>query len=482
MRYVGFIGPSYTVQSRNVDCQRCMNLVPELNALGTGKEKEVGFLFGTPGLLRRQTLPDGPLRSAHTATDGKLYVVARNKFYRVEEDDSYVELGTLISTTGRVIMESSEHFVVICDGQKGYRFRLADSNFAEITDEAYTQYSAPTHVGYLDGRFVFFVPGTQTTFISQTDDVNEITFDATEFTSIDATPDKIVAMIISNREISYIKEKHLEIWYNAGGAQYPYSRIDGAFSEIGTIAPYSVASINGIRCWLGRTKNGQGGVYMAEGYQPVRVSTQAIDAAIQKYPNIADATAYTYESDGHFYYVLNFTEADATWVFDLTTKLWHERAYTRNGQLERHRADCHAFAYGRHYVGDYANANLYELSETTFTDDGSPISRIRVAPHVTAGDRRIFYSTFLLDIEAGVGLDGVGQGTDPKVILQFSDDGGHAWKNEIWGSMGKIGERRRRVKWERLGNARDRVFRVTVTDPVRVVLLGAELEFTVGGK
>jgi len=82
-----------------------------------------------------------------------------------------------------------------------------------------------------------------------------------------------------------------------------------------------------------------------------------------------------------------------------------------------------------------------------------------------------------LDCESGVGLN-LGQGSDPQVMLRWSDDGGHTWSNEHWVSMGKIGGYGRRAIWRRLGmtqKLRDRVYEVSGSDPVKVSIIGAEL-------
>jgi hypothetical protein len=69
-------------------------------------------------------------------------------------------------------------------------------------------------------------------------------------------------------------------------------------------------------------------------------------------------------------------------------------------------------------------------------------------------------------------------GIDPQVMLRWSDDGGHTWSNEHWRSMGKTGEWGRRVIWRRLGmtlKLRDRVYEVSGTDPIKIAIMGAEL-------
>lgn len=65
------------------------------------------------------------------------------------------------------------------------------------------------------------------------------------------------------------------------------------------------------------------------------------------------------------------------------------------------------------------------------------------------------------------------QGHDPQVMLRVSNDGGRTWAMEQWCSGGKQGEFTKRVKWNRLGSSRKRVFEVVVTDPVVWRLLAA---------
>jgi hypothetical protein len=73
------------------------------------------------------------------------------------------------------------------------------------------------------------------------------------------------------------------------------------------------------------------------------------------------------------------------------------------------------------------------------------------------------------------------QGAIPRVALRWSDDGGHTWSNEHVASMGKIGQTGTRVIWRRLGmtlKLRDRVYEISGTDPVKIAIMGAELDVT----
>lgn len=470
MRFTGFIGPSYTLSSVNIDCQRCINLYPEMNELGTGKEGEVAALLGTPGLSLLADLGVGPIRGIHaTKQGGRLFVVSANKLYELDATFTATEIGTLNSATGYVSMDDNGLQLVIVDGADGYYVTLATNAFLEITDP---DWMGANQVTYQDGYFIFNRPDTGQFYIS---DLSSIAIDALDIASAEGSPDNIVGIISDHQDLWIFGQNSVEVFFNSGAAAFPFERTQGAFVEHGCAARFSIAKMNNAVFWLSSDDKGQGMVYMASSYQPQRISTHAVEFAIQNYATISDAIAWTYQQNGHHFYVLNFPSAATTWVYDSSTGMWHERAYTVAGEFQRHRAHVHSFAFGKHVVGDYENGNIYELSSTVYTDAGAEIVRRRVSPHITSGLKRIFYDTFQLDVETGTGLDGIAQGTDPQAFLEFSDDGGHTWSNEKWLAFGKIGQRKKRAIWRRLGQSRDRVFRVTISDPVKVVVLGAEL-------
>ena len=258
--------------------------------------------------------------------------------------------------------------------------------------------------------------------------------------------------------------------------------MQGGFIENGCLSAFSVAKIDGIVFWLGRNSNGQGVVYAAQGANHQRISTHAIESKIATFQNVESARAYTYQIGGHSFYLINFEET--TFVYDLSTKMWHERMFTNDGELERHRGETLVFFpdFGHHIVGDYENAKLYYLDSETYADDDAPLTRMRVFPHVSNGLKNIFVERLQLDMETGVGLDGAitNQGYDPQVMMRFSDDGGHTWSNEMWVSAGKIGEYKKRCIWRRLGRSRDRIFEIKMTDPVKCTWLSCEIDLKGG--
>lgn len=477
MRLKGFIGPSYTAQSVNVDCQRCINLYPEMDDLGTGKEGEVASLVSTPGLKLAVTLPTSPVRGVWVSSDGTLFAVAGTALYKVASDWTYTSLGSLVTSTGAVGISDNGIQLVIVDGLHGYFVTLATSAFTQIADG---NFLGANQVVFQDGYFIFNKPGTGTFYLSP---LNAITpFDALQQGTAEALPDPLVGILDTNENLFLFGSQSTEVYYDSGDV-FPFARIQGAAVNVGCSATFSIAKIQGVPYWLGGDDTGSGIVYrMGNGYRPERISTSAIESQIRAAgsDNIAGARAWTYQQSGHLFYVLNVPSLKSTWVFDSTSNLWHERTWLNLWSQERHRADCHAVAYGFNVVGDYGNGNLYKLDPSTFNDNGTPIVRTRAAPHLSNGLVRLFYSSFQLDMETGVGLDGLGQGTDPVVILDWSDDGGHTWSNEHQLSIGKIGATKARAIARRLGASRDRVFRVRISDPVKVTLIGAEIGVAAG--
>jgi hypothetical protein len=338
-----------------------------------------------------------------------------------------------------------------------------------------------TDIKWSDGFFILAEGGTNRFRVS---DLQSFNLDALSFASAEGNPDIVLALEILSRDLYVFNEKTTEVYSNTGNADFPFERVQGGFLEVGCAAADSVTRVGTMICWLGRSEDGEGIVYAIEGLSPQRISTHAIEQAIRGYENISNASGYSYQSGGHTFYVLHFDEA--TWVFDTSTRLWHERAYSNAGTLERHRSQYCAFIPSQrvHIVSDYETNEIYTMDEDTNSDDGDEIIRLRAAPHLSSGTTRAFYSKLQLDMETGIGLDGGVQGSDPTVMLDWSDDGGHTWSSESYATAdagsGQIGDYRKRVIWRRLGSSRDRIFRVKITDPVKVRLIAAHIDVETG--
>jgi hypothetical protein len=211
---------------------------------------------------------------------------------------------------------------------------------------------------------------------------------------------------------------------------------------------------------------------------PERVSTNAIEYIIGKMDKVDDCVALSYMQEGHQFAVFNFPSGNRTLVYDMSTQLWHERGdfNVSTDTINRHRAMYLCNWQNKIMVGDDNNNNLYIWNLDQKTDNGKLIRRIRVAPHIHSDRKRIFFKSLEIDMERGVGNTGAAYGSDPQVMLEYSNDGGYSYQPiQLWGKIGKIGERLTRVKFNKLGMSRDRVFRVSITEPVKVILISASL-------
>lgn len=489
-RFPGFIGPSYTLQSVNVDCQRALNLFPEVNDLGTGKEREPASLVPTPGLrglIGNDDNGPGGVRCLYRASTDRLFTVVGNNLKEITTTTIVGNPGSIHTSYGPVSMADNGTHLVIVDGLNGYVYNMDTAAFETITDDDFPD--GVTQVAYLDGYFVFITPDSQQFFFSALDDV---TFDSLDVGVARGSPDRLVGLIASAQNLFLFGTQSTEVFYDSGDADDPFQRVSGAVVDVGCAAPFSIAKLpGGGLAWLGGDEHGAGIVYQMTGYQAKRVSTFAIEELIRGLTGeqIAAARAWCYQQGGHGFYVLNIPGLSTTWVYDVSTGLWHERSFRGNdGQEQRHRADCHAVFDGVNVVGDYENGNIYALDPQRYGDYvdlqnvfvATLITRERVAPHISKTGNFTRHNAFELDMETGVGLDGGVQGSNPTATLFYSDDGGTSWRSAGSRSIGAIGERKKRPVWRRLGSARDRVYKVRITDPVKTVLIGANLDLEEG--
>ena len=529
------LGSTYVARSVNAADARMVNMFPEI-VPEAGKEP--AFLQRAPGLRLLATVGLGPIRGLWTFGNFG-YVVSGSQLYKINSSYTSTLLGT-IAGTGPVSMSDNGTQLFVAANGPSYIYNATTNVFQQITDP---DFPGAVTVGFLDGYFVFNEPNSQKIWVTSL--LDGLSVDPLDFASAESSPDGLVSLIVDHREAWLFGTNSVEVWYDAGNSDFPLERIQGAFNEIGCVAPYSVAKLDNSLFWLGADARGRGIVYRANGYTGQRVSTHAVEWQIQQYGNLADAIGYTYQQDGHSFYVLIFPNANTTWVYDAATQAWHERAGWSNGSFTRHRSNCQMAFNSEVIVGDFENGNIYAFDLDDYSDNGQIQKWLRSWRALPTGQnnlKRTAHHSLQLDVEAGVGLNlypayesqdivteseeylvaeffqvilaaednkeltteaddnfnTLGQfegvdingyqlttnaylaapGYDPEVMLRWSDDGGHTWSNYHTASIGKIGEYYRRVFWRRLGmtlKLRDRVYELSMTDPVKVAIMGAEL-------
>lgn len=458
---------SYQARALPLSAQQIVNLYAE-QAPKDAKDPIV--LYGTPGIKAfAATVGDGPIRGMRNFA-GTLFAVSGNTLYEVDSAGSETSRGAINTATGPVSMSHNQATtaeLIIVDGTDGWIY-TASGGLSKITD---TDFFAAAVVTFQDQYFILVRKDTGQFFLSNLNAGSVYT--ATDIATAEGDPDNLVSLISNHRELWLFGAETTEVWYNSGALDFPFSRFEGAFLERGCAAAFSVAEDFNTVFWLAEDRI----VYRAVGYTPERISQHGIEEAIRKYTVISDAEAFIYTMGGHKFYVLTFPAEKATWVYDITTGLWHERSSLGLG---RWRVSSHVSIYGKHLVGDFQDGKIGELDLDTYQEYGATMQGLATGPPVYADRRRVFHRRFELDIEAGVGLTS-GQGSDPQVWLDYSDDGGRTFSTrKPFRSMGKIGAYRQRLRWLRMGSARQRIYRVTTSDPVKRSFVAAHLDAEVG--
>jgi hypothetical protein len=464
------VGPSYQARSLNADAQRTLNCYVELD---NASPRAPAALYGTPGLVRKLTFPTAPVRACFKEGVHSWWV-AGNTVYRVDADYQQLAIGTIATETGELGIASNGAQLLIVDGVAGWLVDVKGAALTAISDPEFP--NGVRRAAYQDGFFLVAGDGTGKFYINERPNDGS-QWNGLDFASAEGSPDNTIGIISDHREVWLFGELSAEVWVNTGNADFPFQRSGNVFIEHGCAAAGTVAKADNTVFWLGADDKGAGIVWRADGYTPVRISTHALEKALAGYSTIADAFAFTYQQEGHIFYVLTFPTANATWHYDASTQLWQERAWRNpdTGALLRWRPNCIVFAHGEHLVGDFENGNVYALDLDEYTDDGAPILRLRRTIASEAMQQRVLYTALQLDMETGVGtVDG--QGAAPQVMLRYSNDGGHTWSVERTTTVGKTGEYGARARFTRLGSGRNRVWEISMTDPVKFAVFGAVLE------
>jgi hypothetical protein len=329
-------------------------------------------------------------------------------------------------------------------------------------------------VDIVDNYFVYNRPDTQQ--FGSSNPLSPIS-SALAFSSKDGAPDDLVSLIVDHRELYLLGEVSSEVWVNSGLFPFAFQRIPGTSTQHGIAAKFSVARLGNSFAYVSRNIRGQAQVMMMNGYVPTRISTHAVEQTLTD-QFIDDARAWTYQLEGHEVYVVSFPTLDLTWAYDISTGMWHKWLWVDNQNVyHRHRGNCHASFQGYNLVGDWEDGNIYQLDQLNYTDNGREIRRLRRAPHLISDYQRQYFHELQIHFQPGVGLP---NGSAPQAMLRWSDDGGSTWSNEHWSSIGVQGAYQNRAIWRRLGQSRDRIFEVVVTDPVKAVITAANLKADAG--
>jgi hypothetical protein len=396
-------------------------------------------LVAAPGSILRTSI-DGFCRGSHLFAN-VAYCVFGSVLYRIDSTLTATALGA-ISGSGRVSMadNGSQMVIVTGYGTAGYVYDLPTLSLNPITDP---DFPGADTVDELDGYFLF--SGAGGWFISALGDGAD--YNALDFVTNEKAPDDTLALREDHGEVFCFGEKTIEVWFDSGNADFPFERNGSAQIERGLYAAFAVAKDDNSIFFLGDDLI----VYRMQGYTPVVISDEGTNTELTNYlkedgeSDLRNAYAYTYTDH----------------VYDAATQMWHKRKYW---QTNTHHSSAYLNAYGRHLFGGL-NGNLYEMTRDTCDDAGQPLKRLRRSRVFADNGRKIRYKKLKFIMDVGNGLLS-GQGSDPVMVVRWSDDEGRSWSNERLLGLGVLGDYQKSVITRNMGSARSRLIEYYVTDPV----------------
>lgn len=465
-----FCSESYQSRSLPLSAQRMLNCFVEAEHPDAKSQLPI---FGAPGLTARAICGNGPIRWSYVCL-GVTYVVSGGDFYSVVDTVATKLNGSVaIGGTGHVSIADNGNQICIVNGLAGYIYTISSNMFVQITDPNF--FSANT-VTYFDTYFVFDKVGTNEFFLSNPND--GLTYNPLLFASAEAESD-IMTGVATNLELLFLfGQKHIEVWYDAGTADFPFQRYAGGVISRGCVSPYSIIRQDDALFFL----SADGRFYRLQGMTPIPISTPPIENLIATSQDLTSAFCFTYTLQGHKMVHLTIPDINASLVWDIQSSRWHEReSRDANGNsLNRWRGNAACQLPNEILIGDYATGNVMLLDWDNWTELGNPMVAVGTSVPIQSDKKRLFISRLEFDFEQGVGTT-TGQGQDPVVMLDISKDGGRTWVPlQPTRSLGKIGEYLKRQRFLRLGCAFVFVFRFSISDPVKRVMIQAHADIAVG--
>jgi len=482
---IPFLGGSYQEKSRPFDYQRTVNLYPVIDETKLGKE--VGALYGTPGIS--PTVHNvvgtfsGHIIALYTSANGRSFALQSNYL----SNDHLFELsatvgatatdrGAVVGTNTKYTFAENRTQLAICNGTDLYIFTYATNALVQVTD---IDFPGAATVTQQDGYFIINKPDSDQFYISAL--ANGLSWAALDFATAEYSPDGLTRVYSAFGQLWLFGSQTTEVWYNNGSPTFPFARVEGAKMQTGCAAPRTVVENDNSIFWLGQDAYGKGIVYKAQGYSALRISNHWVELKLAALDSLQGLKAYSYQQEGHLFYVLTGGELETALVFDSATRIWCERGDYVDGKWTGINATSCTYAFGKHIVnGEF---NVFEMSPDIYTSisyndfvlEAIGLRRERIFSHIHDEADRVRYNKLQIDFEYGVGRTS-GQGENPLAMLRMSDDGGQTWSNEYLTSIGRIGQYKANAVWRRLGINEIMTFWVAISEPVKVSICGAYLE------
>lgn len=406
----------------------------------------------------------GQMRGCETCNDISYFVIGTS-LYEIGSDGTATNRGT-VGGAGRVSMTHDGTTVIIVNGTStGYFYNTSAQTLSTVT----MPHVAET-VTMLNTYAIFSSEG-ETWFISEVG--NTDSFNDLDFAQANKQPDDIVAVVEDHSEIMIFGKETIEPWFNVDNVDFPFAQNTSGIMERGLYAKATVSKEDNTLFFLGDDLI----VYRLQGYTPIRVSDDSTEIQLAElfrngYDSaLRNAFAFSYTEHGHKFYQLTIP-GHLTLCYNVATQQWHK---LQNWNYATHHAVCYTRAYGKHLIGGI-DGKVYELSRSYYDDAGSPLKRLRRSNFFSLEDRRLKWKSVKFIFDFGTTPHLTGQGSDPKVVVRWSDNSGRTYGNEKQLSLGVAGDYLAKAIKRNCGSSRNRLIEFYVTDPVPFFLIDAYAE------
>lgn len=503
---VDFIGPTYQLLGNSMASRHAVNCYLQsgegeakydkilVGSAGTQLIQDVGSIAGENGCRGIWLASNGPYPDStlYSVFGSKLVKTIRNPLSGLLESTQVLGIDIGLSSS-RVSMTDNGKYLVLVNGTSMWLIDL-------FTDEVFQPslpFNTPTQVVYLTGRILCITLDNDT--VAPVDLPSAVknnliwwsalglegpkTWSAAAYASAEASADPILAIGVRQGDVWAFGPQTYQVFSVTASAQRPIAYAGGSASNIGIHSSESLAVLGETVFWLGSNASGKNIVFMASGYNAIRVSNHGIENLLNQYGDLTKkAIGFAYQEEGHLFYCLTIPQGQytyegeivsfkgRTYVFDVTTGQWHERVSRDpvDGSLGAWTPIFSAYAFGKIVVGNILWPVLMELRQDVYVDYDRTYGTRPIYREYQSG---VFYENlqnFILDelqwdIVVGHGpLNG--QGSNPKASLAISYDGGNTFVASQEVNIYKTGYYGGRVVFFNLGMGRAIVVRIFITE------------------
>lgn len=458
-------GPdSDPARSPNVSGMVLTNCFVERSASGKSKYP----IYSAPGLEEFSTPAVSGAVRCLVAIGNVMYSVVGEQMFKVLSSGSANSLGTVLGQTT----------VIAAVNRKAPYQQIAfvtDTEVYILENDVLTLLADPDlpagvhSCAFMDGYTIYGISDGRF-FLSALNNASSI--NALDFAEAEGSPDNGVRVFVHGRELWYFGERTTEIWANVGAAAFPFQRMQGGFMTVGCLSKHSPAACDNTVFWVSDV----GHVVRAEGYVAKRISNHGVERDIQAARNAGNAgliEAFVWRDGGHEFYQL--TSPTWTWIYDAATGLWSKRESYGGG---RSIIKQYVNAFNKHIVGDATTNKIYRMTFDAHDEAGSYLVTAVRSQTIDIQPSLILWNSLVLDMEMGVGRGSAAHGAEPKIMLRWSDDGGHTWSAERERPLGAASNFKGRMKFNRLGKSESqgRIFELRCSAPVRRMFIKATAE------